>query len=174
MIESSPLMVSNNNEPVDAPVYDAIQVPRYTSATLNPRTGTNGNYKLYSNPGSQPLQQNVTGIFTVPNITNDTAVYIQKVQGSCSSSFTRVEIKVVDRSYFAIPNAFTPNGDGRNDRLNLRVIGSIEVKYFRIFNQFGELVFQTNQVNSGWDGTVKGVKQNTGTFVWAAEGKDLQ
>jgi len=68
-----------------------------------------------------------------------------------------------------VPNAFTPNGDGRNDKFYPVPVGIKALNYFRVFNRWGQLVFSTNQLNEGWDGTLGGLKQGNGTFVWMAE-----
>jgi gliding motility-associated-like protein len=120
------------------------------------------------------VQQNSTGKFTISNVNADTILYITRQYGSCTSSPGIVNLKVVDESYFAIPTAFTPNGDGRNDRLRVKVIGYVELKYFRIFNRYGQLIYETHQLNDGWNGTVNGQLQDTGSFVWVAEGKDVR
>ena len=54
-----------------------------------------------------------------------------------------------------VPNAFTPNKDGLNDLLKPFMIGIRELKYFRIFNRWGQLVFETQDPNNGWDGRIK-------------------
>lgn len=67
-----------------------------------------------------------------------------------------------------IPNAFTPNGDGLND-VFIPVVGPNEVPYefeFYIFNRWGELLFQSDAANRGWDGTYKGVKAPADVYVW--------
>jgi len=64
-----------------------------------------------------------------------------------------------------IPNAFTPNGDGKNDIF--KVYGNyIKAVDMKIFNQWGELIYQTNNVNGGWDGSSKGVQQPIGVYVY--------
>jgi gliding motility-associated-like protein len=72
-----------------------------------------------------------------------------------------------------IPNAFTPDGDGLNDILMVRGKG-IYVKNFRIFNRWGELVFEKinfnpNDTKYGWDGKVRGVPATPDVFVYTAE-----
>lgn len=72
-----------------------------------------------------------------------------------------------------VPNAFTPNADGLNDILMVRGKG-IFVLNFRIFNRWGELVFQKtnfkpNDTQYGWDGKVKGILANPDVFVFTAE-----
>lgn len=65
-----------------------------------------------------------------------------------------------------IPNTFTPNGDGQNDILNVYGPGVQSVKQFRIFNRWGELVFDTRDMNFGWDGTFKNEKLLPAVFVY--------
>jgi gliding motility-associated-like protein len=69
-----------------------------------------------------------------------------------------------------VPNAFTPNGDGKNDILKAIPIGLKEFKYFTVYNTYGQQVFITRNPSIGWDGNFKGAKQAMGTYVWIAEG----
>jgi gliding motility-associated-like protein len=64
-----------------------------------------------------------------------------------------------------LPNAFTPNGDGENDLFYVYGNG-IETVHLRIFNRWGELVFETTELNSGWDGTYRGEPVNPDVFVY--------
>jgi gliding motility-associated-like protein len=57
-----------------------------------------------------------------------------------------------------VPNAFTPNGDGINDKVSVRSYG-ISKMTWRIYNRWGEKVFETNDRTQGWDGTFKGSLQ---------------
>lgn len=57
-----------------------------------------------------------------------------------------------------VPNALTPNGDGVNDRVFVRGFGIVKMN-FRIYNRWGQLVFQSTDPAIGWDGTYKGVPQ---------------
>ncbi len=71
-----------------------------------------------------------------------------------------------------VPSAFTPNGDGRNDILPATGIGITQLQYFRIYNRWGQLVFQTQELNKGWNGLYQGVQQPSGTYVFMAQGTD--
>lgn len=75
----------------------------------------------------------------------------------------------VNASVF-VPNVFSPNGDGFNDVLRVRGKG-IEELQFIIFNRWGEKVFETSDVNSGWDGTQNGEPMNLSVFVYVLKGK---
>ncbi|MDH7460596.1 gliding motility-associated C-terminal domain-containing protein [Chitinophagaceae bacterium 26-R-25] len=172
--ESKPFTLINQDITLRAPSYDNITIPRNTDANLQIRNASAGTYRLFTDAaGTDLLSENTTGNFTVNHVTADANFYVQYITGTCSSEPTPVKITVVDKSFFSIPNAFSPNGDGNNDRLTLRVTGRINVDFFRVFNRFGQLVFETNQVNDSWDGSVKGQLQSSGTYVWIAQGKDL-
>jgi len=69
-----------------------------------------------------------------------------------------------------VPNVFSPNGDGFNDVLRVRGKG-IEDLQFIVFNRWGEKVFETTDINSGWDGTFKGEPMNLSVFVYVLKGK---
>ena len=68
---------------------------------------------------------------------------------------------------FWLPNAFTPNGDGLNDEFK-PVQRYDLVKTYRLFiyNRWGQLIFETSDINQGWDGTYKGKPAEQGTYVY--------
>ena len=67
--------------------------------------------------------------------------------------------------YVYVPNAFTPNGDGKNDQLFVRSKMVSELT-FLIYDRWGEKVFETNDMRNGWDGTFKGKPCDPGVFVY--------
>jgi gliding motility-associated-like protein len=69
-----------------------------------------------------------------------------------------------------VPNAFSP--EGRNRELRPKAVGISTLQYFRVFNRWGQVVFQTTQFDKGWDGRVNGVTQPNGTYVWMVSGTD--
>ena len=71
-----------------------------------------------------------------------------------------------------VPNAFTPNGDGRNDLLTPIPVNLDHLVYFRIFNRWGNIVFESTAFGSGWDGIFRGMPAPTESFIWIAEGVD--
>lgn len=76
------------------------------------------------------------------------------------------EITEQPKGELALPNAFSPNGDGNNDIL--RLLGGKNVKSVElvIYNRWGEMIFQTTDISVGWDGTYKGKMQNTGVYAY--------
>src|SRR5260221_5425147 len=65
-----------------------------------------------------------------------------------------------------VPSAFTPNGDGHNDRIRPMVYGNIRLLDFAILGRWGELLFETQIPTEGWDGKIKGSLAPAGTYVW--------
>lgn len=64
-----------------------------------------------------------------------------------------------------VPTGFSPNGDGVNDILYVRGAG-VERMNFKVFNRWGELLFETNSMDIGWDGTYKGNPQEMEAYAW--------
>ncbi len=68
----------------------------------------------------------------------------------------------------SLPNAFTPNGDGKNDVFRIITIGHHDIAYFRVFNRWGQLVFSSTNESQGWDGKANGgVPSDGGTYYYA-------
>ncbi len=67
-----------------------------------------------------------------------------------------------------IPSAFTPNNDGANDLFKIYGI-AIATLDFKVYDRWGELVFQTKDYSVGWDGNFRGVKSSTDVYVYVAE-----
>ena len=68
-----------------------------------------------------------------------------------------------------VPTAFSPNNDGINDLLRIRNIEGVESVEFKVFNRWGQMVFNAIDVNDGWDGTFKREPQGIGVYVFFAE-----
>jgi gliding motility-associated-like protein len=90
--------------------------------------------------------------------------------GGCSASDT-VVVKVYRP--FRLPNAFTPNGDGKNDVFRLPPGVGVQLIRLAVYNRNGERVFMTADPGAGWDGTVRGEKQPAGAYVWEIDYIDL-
>jgi gliding motility-associated-like protein/uncharacterized repeat protein (TIGR01451 family) len=108
----------------------------------------------------------------VPETTTYTIKGVDILGCADSTAFT---IKVDEAVRVFVPNAFSPNEDGKNDLLMVYSPGDVqEVKAFRVFSRWGELVFEQenfppNFEGYGWNGTFKGDKMNTGVFVYFVE-----
>ena len=81
------------------------------------------------------------------------------------------EIIVTTDVYVNLPNAFTPNNDGLNDKLKVQYSPGVTGAFnFKIFNRWGQIVFQTNDISIGWDGrNQKGVMQEMDGYSYLLE-----
>lgn len=86
----------------------------------------------------------------------------------CMTSNGTFIIKIFPETFLDLPTTFTPNGDGVNDVIYLKGWGIKELLYFKIFNRWGELVFETNDINVGWNGYYKELLQNNDTYTYKA------
>ncbi|MFH0864740.1 MAG: gliding motility-associated C-terminal domain-containing protein [Bacteroidota bacterium] len=82
----------------------------------------------------------------------------------CTASDT-INITVDESADIFIPDIFSPNDDGQNDILYVRGHGIKELD-FVVFDRWGEKVFETTDINNGWDGTYKGDKLFTAVFAY--------
>ena len=71
-----------------------------------------------------------------------------------------------------VPSGFTPNGDGKNDILKPILVGITKLNNFTIYDRWGKIVFNTSEINAGWDGTFHGYKQDSGAYVYTVQGTD--
>ncbi len=69
-----------------------------------------------------------------------------------------------------MPNTFTPNGDGVDDKFYIRITALSTLKFFRIFDSWGQQVFETDNINEGWDGMINGKPAPIAVYVYELEG----
>jgi len=86
-------------------------------------------------------------------------------------SMDTILVKVFKGPAIYVPTAFTPNGDGRNDILHVIPIG-VQLEFFRIYDRWGKLVFNTKDPKKGWDGYANG-KMLPGNYAWTVQGRDF-
>jgi gliding motility-associated-like protein len=103
---------------------------------------------------------------------NDASLFLKVNDAVGCVGYDTIFVKVYNGPNYYIPNAFTPNGDGINDIFRAIPVGMANTVYFRIFNRYGELLFETNQFLKGWDGTFKGKPQPNGIYIWTVAGTD--
>jgi len=111
---------------------------------------------------------------TPPRTTTYTVV-ARTTQGCVDSSDVTVRV-ICEANQIYIPNTFTPNGDGDNDRFFPRGQGLERIDLFRVYSRWGELVYErrdvaANDESSAWDGTVRGADAPPDVFVYIIEGR---
>jgi gliding motility-associated-like protein len=140
---------------VVASASDYVVIPGTTVTLFGSPNGMDSYSWSPSNGLSNPTFQQ-TDAFV-----NETTIYTLTIsEGPCTRSDTteiRVYEIICEDPYVFIPNAFSPNGDNENDVLYVRGIW-IEKMIFRIFDRWGELVFESTDPTIGWDGTFRGRK----------------
>lgn len=144
--------------------YSANEVINFTDQSQNGTSfywdfGYNNDSSLIQNPVYSFV---VAGSYTVVEyVTNP---------GGCTD--TAAYLFVIDEELdepVVVPTAFSPNGDGLNDEF--RVLGGPFTTYeLRVFNEWGQQIFISDDQSKGWDGTFKGMAQPTGSFVFVFNG----
>jgi gliding motility-associated-like protein len=97
--------------------------------------------------------------------------FVQVTDGNGCQALDSTFIEVIREP--AVPNAFTPNGDGLNDLFVVRFPLMDEFS-MRIYNRWGQEIFATNQFGVGWDGTFQGVEQEAGVYVYFFSGTSTE
>ncbi len=93
--------------------------------------------------------------------------YTATISDNCYVNTERFIVYVIDPYTIAVPDVFTPNGDGMNDIIYVRGQGIGELIEFKIFNRWGNLVYSSNNIDEGWDGYYKGKLQNTDIYTYS-------
>ncbi len=132
--------------------------------------------QLTASGGTQYLWSPSTGLSNA-NIANPTALVAQNTtynvtatsSAGCKASGTVTVVVTGAASStnpFLMPNAFTPNKDGRNDCFGITHWGTISQLEFSIFNRWGQLIFFTKDASKCWDGNIQGIPQPSGAYVY--------
>ncbi|MFZ1312453.1 MAG: gliding motility-associated C-terminal domain-containing protein [Chitinophagaceae bacterium] len=83
----------------------------------------------------------------------------------CADS-ARKTLTVLDHCLIEVPSGFTPNNDGLNDFFQPHNALKADNYEFKVYNRWGQLVFQSRNWREKWDGKINGAYQTTGVFVW--------
>lgn len=99
------------------------------------------------------------------SVGDENVYYVTGEEHGCISEPDSV-IVIMTESELIIPNAFTPNEDGVND--NFHILNPIfyPIFSFDIYNRWGQKVFETEDILTGWDGTYQAIDQEIGMYVW--------
>jgi gliding motility-associated-like protein len=126
-----------------------------------------GESALWNPATSLNTQESYTPVFT-GQFEQLYTIQIKTISG-CVTVDTQI-VKTVKEAAIYVPTAFTPNDDGLNDYLRPVLIGIKEVRYFRVFNRWGLLLYERKTELPGWDGKVAGTLQSSQVVVWMIEG----
>jgi gliding motility-associated-like protein len=114
----------------------------------------------------------ITDIFWSTGSTNkniqlrNAGTYIAVVSNGCFKDSFEIRLEEIDcNGKYFIPNAFTPNNDGLNDIFDIKGT-NIEQRTITIYNRWGQLIYEGNNNNMGWNGTYKGAECISGTYLY--------
>jgi gliding motility-associated-like protein len=128
-----------------------------TNEPLNPRTGSNIVTFVPPVGAANDKYQYLVTVTDGNSCTNTTIVTLTK----------RTEC---EDSQIFVPTAFSPNGDSKNDVLYARANGtSTKSIVFRVFDRWGNLMFETTDISKGWDGIYQGKMVNPDVYVYYLE-----
>ena len=97
-------------------------------------------------------------------------LYIENVYG-CKDT-TQKPLKIKPTFAIWIPNAFTPDGDNINDYFTIKGYGIIQLETL-IFDRWGEIVFNSIELEPKWNGTYKGKLVKTDVYVYKVKARDI-
>ena len=157
--------------------YDTLkamfEVPQFICPTdiwtiNNTSTGKINSYTWDFGNGTKSVTQNpATFTYPTPTIAQKKYSIRLTVTNAIGCSNTAIqEIVILKSCYIAVPTAFTPNGDGINDFLYPLNAYKADHLEFKIYNRYGNLIFETTDWTKKWDGKIDGVLQPSGTYVW--------
>ncbi len=130
--------------------------------------GSIGNYMWQpSLPFTNANVYNPSGV-----LNNDQQFVVRVASAEGCIATDTILIKVFDGGRIYVPTAFSPNNDGQNDVLLPLYVGIKKLDYFKIFNRWGQVVFNTQNQNFGWSGNLQNKLQPTGTYVFVVSGVD--
>lgn len=153
---------------VNATAYP-YNIPVGGSSQLNAQPG---GYTYSWTPASSLNNANIQNPVASPS---ETTIYTVTISNNGCSLTDTVIVRILeficDEPNIYVPNAFTPNNDGENDVLFVRSFFDMESLIFRVYDRWGEKVFETNNKSIGWDGTFRGRDCDPAVFVYYLEAK---
>ncbi len=165
------------------PVSDSIMVtviPPVPAFAGNDTIITKGQiFQLHGSGGTQYTWTPPTGLSNpaipdpVVSGNQDIEYYLKVVTPQGCVGFDSIKVRYIVGPDIYVPNAFTPNGDGMNDIFRPIPVGIVNIEFFRVFNRWGQELFETRNYMKGWNGNYKGQKADAGTYVWEVAGKDF-
>jgi gliding motility-associated-like protein len=159
----SPFALARKKFTVDAGPDVAISTGQ--STTFNPTIGAGTGATIDWTPDGTLSCSNCEQPTASPTVTTQYVLNVTDDAGCEVSDSLLVTVSAIE---LLIPTAFSPNGDGINDKF--RVLNKDVVKFnLQIYNRWGEKVYETNDPLDGWDGTYKGTKQPLGVYTWMCD-----
>jgi gliding motility-associated-like protein len=127
----------------------------------------------FGNGGGLSTQQNPSYTYAADG-TYTVSLIITNASGCSDTANAKVIIEpvIITVNPVAVPSGFTPNGDHVNDGVQI-LGGPFEYVDLKIYNQWGNIVYNSNDPKESWDGTYKGTPQPAGVYIYTAHGKTI-
>jgi gliding motility-associated-like protein len=170
------ILVADNGNGTDSLVrYSFVQIEHVPGATISPDTSMHvgDSYQLTASGGSYYHWTPALGLDSVNSATpiasppNTTTYYCSITDSLDCHTVRKVTVTIIHLDRIFVPEAFSPNGDGRNDVLLIRGNNIFSAR-LAVFDRWGEKVFDSEDKTQGWDGTYKGEKLNSGVYTYFA------
>ncbi|WP_162903172.1 gliding motility-associated C-terminal domain-containing protein [Taibaiella koreensis] len=125
-----------------------IETPLQSDATYRWSEGDTTNYMVVTRPGDYEL----------------------RATNHCGTAADKIHIDYIDCKYcLFVPNAFTPNGDGRNDRFVVKAACPFRTINLQVFNRYGQRLFTSLSLDKTWDGTFNGQPVEQGDYFYVID-----
>ncbi len=125
------------------------------------------------------LNDSVLTDFSAPGtlVFSDSGTYVLQLACTNSSGCTDTTSQVIkvlsDQLVLVVPNVFSPNGDGINDLFQVKH-NAVKTFNGRVFNRWGKLLFEWNEVSNGWNGALEDNDMTDGTYFYMITGTDIK
>nr|WP_295869862.1 gliding motility-associated C-terminal domain-containing protein [uncultured Chitinophaga sp.] len=150
----------------DSTFHTKLTVTYPPAIELGPDTCLFDNRPLVLSPGAGFDSYRWQDGSTKPTFTvNQAGRYRVQVKNRCGTAVDAINITECSPEIF-LPNAFSPNGDGKNDIFRIVNYHGQQIIDFSIYNRWGECIFLTTDARQGWNGTFRGQLQPLGTYVY--------
>lgn len=179
-IETEGLCSATYNLPQDIVVYALPQanfdINPQQAFSIDPQVNFNNTSSAHVlsswdfGDGTNSNLENPTHLYPLGVASNYEVTLIVTTEYGCVDTLTKIVV-VKDQLIIYVPNSFTPNGDQFNTVFYPIITSGVE-EYgysFVIYNRWGEVVFETNDIYAGWDGTYKGAKCPDGIYTWVMQ-----
>jgi len=143
-------------------------IPPGSSTTLDATIANSSNYDFVWTPATF---LNATNILNPVANPDRKIVYTIRATDKITNCVASDSVAIMPITVIYVPTAFTPNNDTKNDIF--RILGTDVVTQFslRIFNRYGQVIFETSDKSKGWDGTIKGGPSPSGGYVYIVKYK---
>jgi gliding motility-associated-like protein len=138
---------------------------------INKSTGPidNWNWSFGSTAAPSSLQTPPVIIYPLTGVDQYYTIVLRVSNNNGCETSRAEQVKILGSCVIGVPSAFTPNNDGKNDYFYPLNAFKADQLNFRIYNRWGQLVFHSTEWTKRWDGSINGIPQATGTYVWMLE-----